>query len=202
MTPSETADAATAGDHHPAHLAGGRFRVLAVTCEDKPGVLERVASQIRRRGFNIASLSVGPTTEGESRMTLTVDAGHAELDQVGKQLDKLIEVIQVEDITDEPLVSRELVLARVKTPTVEREALVGRELVLARVITPTVERDGLVDRVARLGGRVIDVHDGHVTFELAADSGRVDDLLEMLEPHGLTEIVRSGPLAMRRTPNQ
>lgn len=167
---------------HPVHLADHRLRVLAVICEDKPGVLERVASQIRRRGFNIASLSVGPTIEGLSRMTLTVDAGHAEVDQVGKQLDKLIEVITIEDITDEETVTRELVLARVNPDGAGREQL--------------------VDRVARIGGRVIDVHNGHVTFELAAESARVDQLLEMLEPYGLTEIVRSGPLAMRRKPNR
>jgi acetolactate synthase-1/3 small subunit len=165
---------------HAAHLTDHRLRVLAVICEDRPGVLERVASQIRRRGFNIASLSVGPTVEGLSRMTLTVDAGHAEVDQVGKQLDKLIEVVEVSDITDEELVSRELVLARVQLEGPGREVL--------------------VERVARLGGRVVDALNGQVTFELAADSARVDAFLEMLEPHGLTEIVRSGPLAMRRKP--
>jgi acetolactate synthase-1/3 small subunit len=163
---------------HPAHLTAHRLRVLAVICEDRPGVLERVASQIRRRGFNIATLSVGPTVEGLSRMTLTVDAGHAEVDQVGKQLDKLIEVIEVHDITDEELVSRELVLARVRVEAAGRDALVGR--------------------VAELGGRVLDAINGQVTFELAAETARVDAFLEVLEPHGLTEIVRSGPLALRR----
>jgi acetolactate synthase-1/3 small subunit len=163
---------------HPAHLTDHRLRVLAVICEDRPGVLERVASQIRRRGFNIATLSVGPTVEGLSRMTLTVDAGHAEVDQVGKQLDKLIEVIEVQDITDDELVSRELVLARVRVEGHGRDALVGR--------------------VAHLGGRVVDAINGQVTFELAADTARVDALLELLEPHGLTEIVRSGPLALKR----
>ncbi len=163
---------------HPAHLTDHRLRVLAVICEDRPGVLERVASQIRRRGFNIATLSVGPTVEGLSRMTLTVDAGHAEVDQVGKQLDKLIEVIEVHDITDEELVSRELVLARVGVEAAGRDALVGR--------------------VAELGGRVLDAINGQVTFELAAETARVDEFLEVLEPHGLTEIVRSGPLALRR----
>jgi acetolactate synthase-1/3 small subunit len=87
--------------------------VLSLIVEDHPGVLERVASQVRRRGFNIEALSVGPVDAGRSRMTVAVDAGHAEVDQVAKQLDRLIEVIEVEDITDGPTVKRELMVARV-----------------------------------------------------------------------------------------
>src|SRR5437763_4623103 len=99
-----------------------RLRLLAVTVENHPGVMSRVSGMIRRRGFNIQTITVGPSTvEGRSRMTLTVDAGHAEVDQVAKQLDRLVEVISVEDITEAPTYSRELLIARLDAvpPTTE-----------------------------------------------------------------------------------
>ena len=84
-----------------------RLRVLTAVVEDHPGVLTRVSGMIRRRGFNIQGLSVGPTGQpGRSRLTLTVDAGHAEVDQVQKQLERLIEVIEVSDLTEAPRLSR------------------------------------------------------------------------------------------------
>src|ERR1700716_1204698 len=89
------------------------LRVLTAVVEDNPGVLMRVSGMIRRRGFNIQGLSVGPTNRaGRSRMTLTVAAGPAEVDQVQKQLDRLIEVIEIEDVTEAPKVSRELALVK------------------------------------------------------------------------------------------
>src|ERR1700694_3426430 len=104
-------------------MVHNRLRVLAVTVENHPGVMSRVAGMIRRRGFNIQTITVGPSTvEGRSRMTLTVDAGFAEVDQVAKQLDRLIEVIAVEDITEAATYSRELLIARLDSvpPTVEQ----------------------------------------------------------------------------------
>src|SRR5262249_28484829 len=93
--------------------APDRLRVLTALVEDHPRVLTRGSGMIRRRGFNIQSLSVGPTDEaGRSRLTLTVDAGHAEVDQVQKQLERLIEVIEVEDLTEAPRLSRELALVK------------------------------------------------------------------------------------------
>src|SRR3981081_2264394 len=90
-----------------------RLRVLSAVVEDHPGVLARVSGMIRRRGFNIQGLAVGPTNRpGRSRMTLTVDAGHAEVDQVEKQLDRLIEVVEIADITGQSKHVRELVLAK------------------------------------------------------------------------------------------
>ena len=165
-----------------AHLADARLRILSLIVVDHPGVLERVSSQIRRRGFNIASLSVGPTTEGRSRMTVTVDAGHAEVDQVAKQVDKLIDVIEVHDITSAPTVQRELALATVKVAGADRERLVAA--------------------VERYGGRVVDAGPEHLVFELAADPSRIDGFLELLHPYGLVELARSGPVAMRRNPAQ
>ncbi len=154
-------------------------RVLSLVVEDHPGVLERVASQVRRRGFNIEALSVGPVEDGRSRMTLTVDAGHAEVDQVAKQVEKLIEVIEVHDITDEATVTRELIVARLALPQPQREAAVAR--------------------IARAGGRVVDALNGHVIVEITAEPTQVETYLSLLRPYGLTEFARSGPVAMRRS---
>lgn len=154
-------------------------RLLSLVVEDHPGVLERVASQVRRRGFNIEALSVGPVEDGRSRMTLTVDAGHAEVDQVAKQVEKLIEVIEVHDITDEATVTRELIVARLALPEPRREAAVAR--------------------IARAGGRVVDALNGHVIVEITAEPTQVESYLSLLRPYGLTEFARSGPVAMRRS---
>jgi acetolactate synthase-1/3 small subunit len=157
-----------------------RLRVLSLIVEDHPGVLERVASQVRRRGFNIAALSVGPVAEGRSRMTVTVDAGHAEVDQVAKQVDKLIEVIDVHDLTDEPLVAR--------------------ELLVARLLVDAAHRDAAVQAVVRAGGRVVDAVPGSLIAEFTTEPARIESLLSTLRPFGLSELARSGPVAMRRTP--
>ncbi len=160
-------------------MTSNRLRVLSLMVEDHPGVLERVASQIRRRGFNIQSLTVGPVGGGRSRMTVTVDAGHAEVDQVAKQVDKLIEVIEVHDITDDPIVSRELVVARVDIPEHARDAFLGR--------------------LARSGGRVVDALNGSLVVELSAAPEQVEGFLALLRPYGLSELARSGRVAMRRS---
>jgi acetolactate synthase-1/3 small subunit len=160
-------------------MTSDRVRVLSLVVEDHPGVLERVASQVRRRGFNIQSLTVGPVSEGKSRMTVTVDAGHAEVDQVAKQVDKLVEVIEVHDITDDPIISRELMMARVDIPTHARE--------------------GFLAQISRYGGQVIDATGDSVIVELSAAPDRVEGFLELLRPYGLSELARSGPVAMRRS---
>ena len=157
-----------------------KLRVLSLVVEDHPGVLERVASQVRRRGFNIAALSVGPVAEGRSRMTVTVDAGSADVDQVAKQVDKLVEVIAVRDLTDTPVVTRELVVARLAVDGHQREAAVSA--------------------VVRAGGRVVDASTGALIVELSAEPARVESLLSLLRPYGLAELARSGPVAMPKQP--
>lgn len=148
-------------------LSGRRVRVIRLIVEDHPGVMSRVAGLIRRRGFNIETISVGPLpTPGRSRMTLTVDAGTSEVDQVAKQLDRLIEVIEVEDITEAPTVRRELVLAKLASPP------------------PVVEQYG----ARQLGERLV---------ELTADSDTVDEFIEFLAPYGIEELARTGPVAMK-----
>jgi len=160
-------------------MTSNRVRALSLVVEDHPGVLERVASQIRRRGFNIQSLTVGPVGGGRSRMTVTVDAGHAEVDQVAKQVDKLIEVIEVHDITDDPIVSRELVVARVDVPEHARETFLSR--------------------LSSFGGRVVDALNGSLVVEVSAAPDQVEGFLSLLRPYGLSELARSGPVAMRKS---
>jgi acetolactate synthase I/III small subunit len=158
--------------------APDRLRVLTAVVEDHPGVLTRVSGMIRRRGFNIQSLSVGPTDEaGRSRLTLTVDAGHAEVDQVQKQLERLIEVIEVEDLTEAPRLSRELALVKL--------AVTGPR------------RDRAVAEVDRFGGRVVDVGRDTVIVEVSGEFDRVEGFLEALRPYAVVELARSGPVAMR-----
>jgi acetolactate synthase-1/3 small subunit len=155
------------------------LRVLTAVVEDHPGVLTRVAGMIRRRGFNIQGLSVGPTDEhGRSRMTMTVDAGHAEVDQVKKQLDRLIEVIEVEDLTETPRLSRQLALAKL--------AVAGPE------------RARAVAEVDRFGGRVVDAGAEQVIVEVSGEFDRVERFLELLQPYGVVELARSGPVAMSK----
>jgi acetolactate synthase-1/3 small subunit len=156
-------------------------RVLSVVVEDHPGVLFRVSGLIRRRGFNIEGLSVGPIDEkGRSRMTLSVHAGHAEVDQVQKQLDKMIEVIDVTDITDDPIVTRELLIARVGAAGADRRAIEAE--------------------IERFGARILDAGPESLIVELAADAARVEEFLALMHRHGIKEMARSGPVAMRRIP--
>src|ERR1700682_5092959 len=97
-----------------------RVRVLSVLVEDGANTLSKISGLIRRRGFHVRSISVGPSRQpGRSRMTLTVDAGHAEVDQVLKQLERVVEVIEVEDVTGEDVASRGLVVAKVKASEVD-----------------------------------------------------------------------------------
>jgi acetolactate synthase-1/3 small subunit len=156
-----------------------RLRVLTAVVEDQPGVLTRVAGMIRRRGFNIQGLSVGPTDEaGRSRMTLSVDAGHAEVDQVQKQLDRLVEVIDVQDLTDEPKLSRELALVKL--------AVTGPQ------------RDQAVTDVERAGGHVVDADEAQMIVELAGEFERVERFLDALRPYRVLDVARSGPVAMSK----
>ncbi|MFB3120338.1 MAG: acetolactate synthase small subunit, partial [Stenotrophomonas maltophilia] len=116
--------------------ANGRYHTIAALVEDKPGVLTRVASLFRRRGFNIASLAVGKSEQaGLSRMTFVVVGDQYTVDQATKQLDKLIDVVRVSDITNEDLVARELVLIKVKsTPETRGEIIEMVHLFRANIV--------------------------------------------------------------------
>lgn len=153
-------------------------RVLSVEVEDKPGVLFRVCGMVQRRGFNIEGLSVGRAeTPGRSRMTLTVHAGHAEVDQVEKQLSRLIEVISIQDLTDYDHLRRELALFRLP-------------------VTGDTRRRA-IETAARAGASVVDVTADEIVIEVAGDPGVIEGLREGLGEFGVSELARSGPIAMR-----
>ena len=156
---------------------------LVALMEDKPGVLNRVASLFRRRGFNIESLAVGPTeTPSISRMTIVVDCDNATVEQVSKQLYRLIEVLKVSDVTDDAHVARELVLVKVHAPSAKR----GEISSLAEVF----------------GARIVDVGHDTLMVELTASPDKVDTFVELVRPFGIREIVRTGRVAMvRGTPS-
>jgi len=166
---------------HPAALPptsphGGevKIRVLSVLVEDGANTLSRISGLIRRKGFHVQSISVGPSRHpGRSRMTLTIDAGHAETDQVRKQLERLVEVIEIEDVTGQLLHSRELVVAKVRSSEV----------------------GGLVE----LGAKVLDSGPDGTTVEFAGEGKDVGDFIDELLHHGVLDVVRSGPVVMRRT---
>ena len=151
-----------------------RLRVLSVVVEDGPGALSKVSGLIRRRGFHVRAISVGPSREpGLFRMTLTVDSGHAEVDQVRKQLERLVEVIEVEDVTGEDVHSRELVVAKVKASQV----------------------GGLVE----LGAKVLNTASDGTTVEFSGEGKDVGDFIDELMRHGVVDVARSGPVVLRRT---
>jgi acetolactate synthase-1/3 small subunit len=151
-----------------------RVRVLSVLVEDGSNTLSKVSGLIRRRGFHVRSISVGPSREaGRSRMTLTVDSGHAEVDQVRKQLERLVEVVEVEDVTGKYVHSRELVVAKVAASEVA----------------------GLVQR----GAKVLDAGPDGTTVEFAGEGKDVGDFIDELFRHGVLDVARSGPVVMRRT---
>jgi acetolactate synthase I/III small subunit len=154
-------------------------RLLSVLVDNKPGVLQRVASMIRRRGFNIDSLSVGPTDDDSvSRMTITVHVGRQQAEQATKQLAKLIDVITIDDITGLRNVAHELVLVRMHAPPGERTELLN-----------------LVD-IFR--GRIVDVAPASVIIEVTGSAEKIDNFIELMRPYGIKELARSGVVALVR----
>ncbi|MFZ0214918.1 MAG: acetolactate synthase small subunit [Candidatus Dormiibacterota bacterium] len=152
-------------------------RVLSVEVEDKPGVLFRVCGMIQRRGFNIQGLSVGRAEiPGRSRMTLTVDAGHAEVDQVEKQLSRLIEVIEILDLTERAHLSRELALLRLRVEGARRQSA--------------------IERVQVAGGTVVAEGPEEIVIEVSGEPAQIERIAGELSEFGLAELARSGPIAV------
>jgi acetolactate synthase-1/3 small subunit len=152
---------------------------LIAIVEDKPGVLNRIASLFRRRGFNIESIAVGSTeTVGLSRITVVVDGATTAVEQVRKQLEKLIEVVKIADITQNRIVARELVLIKVKATTQTRSEIIQ-----------------LVD-IFR--GNIVDVSPDSVVLEVTGDEEKIDSLILLLKGFGIKEIARTGRIAMVR----
>jgi len=152
---------------------------LVALVEDRPGVLNRVASLFRRRGFNIESIAVGHSEQpGLSRMTVVVGGDSAEVEQVRKQLDKLINVVKVSDITEEDMVARELALIKVKA-------------------TPST-RSEIIQIVDIFRANIVDVALDSLTVEVTGDEDKVESLLELLRGFGIKEISRTGRIALTR----
>lgn len=155
------------------------LNTFVVYVENKPGVLTRVASLFRRRAFNIDSLTVGRTEKPEvSRMTITVEADHDQAKRIEANLYKLVNVLVVENITELPVISRDLAMIKVSATHGERSHV----LELAQVFR----------------ARVVDVGADSLIIEITGDEDKIDGLLEVLRPYGILEMVRTGIVAMRR----
>jgi acetolactate synthase-1/3 small subunit len=157
------------------------IHTLSVLVENKPGVLARIASLFSRRGFNIDSLAVGPTEHPEiSRMTIAVNVESNPLEQVTKQLNKLVNVIKIVEL--EPATS------------------VQRELLLVKVRADLENRSHVLETVQLFRAKVIDVSTDSVTVEATGSADKLEALLRMLEPFGVKELVQSGMVAIGRGP--
>jgi acetolactate synthase-1/3 small subunit len=159
------------------NTSGTEFHVLVVKVENKPGVLTRVAGLFARRGFNIDTLAVAPTDDERfSRITIYVDAESAPLEQVVKQLDKLVNVVEIRDLDPSQSVERELMLVTIKAPPANR----GEILDLVNIFEATV----------------MNVGSDEMMLSIAGSPSRVDDLEQLLRPYGIVEIQRTGRVAL------
>ncbi|HEX3825970.1 MAG TPA: acetolactate synthase small subunit [Sporichthyaceae bacterium] len=157
------------------------IHTLSVLVENKPGVLARIAGLFSRRGFNIDSLAVGPTEHPEiSRMTIAVNVEGNPLEQVTKQLNKLINVIKIVEL--------------------EPASSVQRELLLVKVRADADSRSHVLETVQLFRAKVIDVSTDSVTIEATGSADKLEALLRMLEPFGVKELVQSGMVAIGRGP--
>ncbi|MFC1992194.1 acetolactate synthase small subunit [Chloroflexota bacterium] len=152
---------------------------ITALVEDRPGVLTQMASLFRRRGFNIESLAVGPSEVSHlSRMTIIVDGTTTSVEQVRKQLDKIVEVVKVSDITGDNTISRELALIKVKATSVTRSEI--------------------IEIVDIFRANIVDVASDSVTIEVTGDENKIASLLNLLRGFGIKEIDRTGRIAMTR----
>jgi len=152
---------------------------LSVLVEDQPGVLARIASLFARRGFNIESLAVGPTeAAGVSRMTIVVNVAESPLEQVTKQLNKLINVLKIVELDNSAAVQRELLLVKVKADSNTRSAI--------------------LETVSLFRAKVVDVATDAIAIEATGNHDKIQALLKVLEEYGIKELVQSGMVAIGR----
>jgi acetolactate synthase I/III small subunit len=163
-----------------AGMRTGRKHVLSMLVENKPGVLARIAGLFARRGFNIDSLAVGPTDDMHtSRITLTVDGAAHPMDQVTKQLHKLVNVIKIRDLEPSDTVARELALFKISSVDGDARAQIMQFTDIFR-------------------GKVVDVSKRSVTIEVTGTDDKIEAFEEMIRPFGLVEMVRTGEIAVSR----
>ena len=154
-----------------------RYHTLVVTVENKFGVLARVAGLFARRGFNIESLAVAPTDDEDlSRITVVVDVESAPLEQVVKQLDKLVNVVEIREL--------------------HPDHSVERELMIATVAAEPDRRDELVEHLDRAGGKVLSVGTDAMMLSLVGPPARIDDFEDLLRGYGIIEFQRTGRVAL------
>jgi acetolactate synthase-1/3 small subunit len=152
---------------------------LSVLVQDQPGVLARISALFSRRGYNIQSLAVGTTeTPGISRMTIVVDVDDHALEQITKQLNKLINVLKIVELDESSTIARELMLIKVRADASARASV--------------------LQIVELFRAKVVDVGTDAVTVEATGSSDKLEALLELLAPHGIKEIVQSGVVALGR----
>jgi acetolactate synthase-1/3 small subunit len=153
---------------------------LSVIVEDKPGVLARVSAMFSNRGFNIHSLAVGPThVEGRSHITVVVDA--PELEQLKKQLHKLVNVIKVQKL--------------------ESSDVLESEVMIARVACVAADRGQVSDTAGLFGAKIIDLEPASMTFEISGTPNQLTSFLEHMKPFGIVDLVKSGRVAMKKISN-
>ena len=158
----------------------GRKHVLSLLVENKPGVLARIAGLFSRRGFNIDTLAVGPTEDPDvSRITLTVDGAVHPIDQVTKQLHKLVNVMKIRDM--------------------EPDTTVAREMALFRVSAPVESRAEIMQFAEIFRANIVDVSRRTMTIEVCGSQPKIDAFERMIRPHGLIEMARTGEVAISRS---
>ena len=161
-------------------MENGRTKVVSVLVENRPGVLHSVANLFRRRNFNIESITVGPTENKDlSRMTITVNADEKTLEQVVKQLDKLVDVVKVTKLEPGSFVMRELALVKVNVPSPK-------------------ERSDIINCVEVFRGRVIDVSTESLMVEITGTTEKIDAFLNIMQSFGIIELARTGITALTR----
>lgn len=153
--------------------------VLSALVQNRPGVLAHICGMLASRGFNIDSLAVGETEHHDlSRMTFVLVGDDAVLDQVRKQLDKIVTVVRVDDISSENFVER--------------------DLMLIKVACPADKRPEIFQLTESFRGRVVDIQHGNVMAEISGTEGKVEAFIELMRPYGILELVRTGRIALVR----
>ena len=159
-------------------MAATKHTIVALVA-DKPGVLNRIASLFRRRGFNIDSIAVGHSELPDlSRVTIVVDGTTTMVEQVRKQLDKIVDVVKVSDITDDSIVARELALMKVKATASSRSEI--------------------IEIVDIFRANIVDVASDSVIIEVTGDDDKINSLFNLLRGFGIKELARTGRIAMTR----
>jgi acetolactate synthase-1/3 small subunit len=158
----------------------GRKHILSLMVENRPGVLARIAGLFSRRGFNIDTLAVGPTEDPDiSRITLTLDGAVHPIDQVTKQLHKLVNVIKIRDL--------------------EPGETVAHEMALFKVNASVESRAEIMQFAEIFGARIVDVTRRTLTIEVTGEQDKIDSFERMMRPHGLIEMARTGEVAITKS---